>query len=51
MAAIEEDREPECSAYEARATIEMIAGVFASHLAGKPVTLPLKERGNPLQPR
>lgn len=49
LAAIEEDREPECNMYEARGTIEMIAAVFASHLAGKPVSIPLEDRRNPLQ--
>jgi predicted dehydrogenase len=49
IAAIEEDRQPECSMYEARATVEMIAAVFASHLAGKPLDLPLANRANPLQ--
>jgi predicted dehydrogenase len=46
--AIEEDRQPECSAYEARWTIEMISGVFASHMAGGPVKLPQSNRQNPL---
>lgn len=48
MAAIEEDRQPECNMYEGRTTVEMITAVFASHRAGCPVTLPLKERGNAL---
>jgi hypothetical protein len=48
MAAIEEDRQPECNMYEGRTTVEMITAVFASHRAGGPVTLPLKERGNAL---
>jgi predicted dehydrogenase len=48
LAAIEEDRLPECNVYEARWTVEMIAGVFASHVEGEPVALPLKNRGNPL---
>lgn len=49
IAAIEEDRQPECSVYEARWTVEMIAGVFASHmLDGRPVKLPLENRKNPL---
>lgn len=48
LEAIEEDRQPECNAYEARWTIEMIAGVFASHMAGGPVKLPLAKRENPL---
>jgi len=48
IAAIEEDRQPECNMYEARWTIEMIAGVFASHGQGGPVKLPLANRENPL---
>ena len=49
LAAIEEDRQPECNVYEARWTIEMIAGVFESHhQGGKPVKLPLENRENPL---
>jgi predicted dehydrogenase len=46
--AIEEDRQPECSLYEGRTTIEMIAGAFESARVGGPVPLPLKNRGNPL---
>ncbi len=49
LAAIEEDRQPECSVYEAQATVEMIAAVFASHLAGKPLDLPLADRAHPLR--
>ena len=48
LEAIEEDRQPECNVYEARWTVEMIAGVFESHRVGGPVTLPLKTRANPL---
>jgi predicted dehydrogenase len=48
LSAIEEDRQPECNAYEARWTVEMIAGVFAAHRAGGPVKLPLENRENPL---
>lgn len=49
LAAIEEDRQPECNIYEARWTVEMIAGVFESHrVGGGPVKLPLKTRANPL---
>lgn len=48
LAAIKEDRQPEASVYEARTTIEMIAGVFESARVGGPVTIPLKERRNPL---
>ena len=49
LAAIEvQDRDPECSVYEGRLTIEMISAVFESHRVGSPVTLPLKTRVNPL---
>ena len=48
IAAIEEDRQPECNVYEARWTVEMIAGVFESHRQGRPVRLPLDNRDNPL---
>ena len=48
IGAIEMDREPECSAYEGRQTIEMISAVFASHRQRAPVTMPLTTRSNPL---
>jgi hypothetical protein len=49
LAAIEvQDRDPECSVYEGRLTIEMISAVFESHRVGGPVTFPLKTRVNPL---
>jgi hypothetical protein len=46
--AITQDRQPECSMYEGRTTVEMITAVFTSHFAGQPVRLPLTERGSPL---
>jgi predicted dehydrogenase len=49
LAAIEvQDRDPECSVYEGRMTVEMISAVFESHRVGGPVTFPLKTRENPL---
>jgi predicted dehydrogenase len=48
MAAIEEDRQPEGSVYEARSATEMIVAVFESQRAGGRVKLPLKNRQNPL---
>ena len=48
IAAIEQDRQPECNIYEGRMTIEMIAAVFESHRQGKPVPIPLETRQNPL---
>lgn len=48
LAAIEEDRQPECNMYEARATVEMISSVFESHRRGQRVKMPLETRANPL---
>lgn len=48
MAAIVENRKPACSAEDGLWTIEMIQAVYASSLAGGPVTLPLKNRHHPL---
>jgi predicted dehydrogenase len=45
---VDESREPKCSVYDARWTVEMIAGVFESHRLGTPVPLPLADRKNPL---
>jgi predicted dehydrogenase len=46
--AIEEDRQPEASVYEARGTVEMIAAIFESQRTGCPAAMPLKNRQNPL---
>jgi predicted dehydrogenase len=46
--AIEHDRLPECNVLEGRMTVEMIAAVFASHLAGGRVEIPLRTRQSPL---
>jgi predicted dehydrogenase len=47
--AVQQGREPLCSASEARITLEMISAVFESHrLNGQRVTLPLKTRVNPM---
>ena len=48
IAAIRENRDTKCSAYDARATIEMIMAVFDSHRLGGPVKFPLANRQNPL---
>jgi predicted dehydrogenase len=48
LSAIEDDRQPESSVYEARGATEMIVSIFESHRVGGPVTLPLKNRQNPL---
>lgn len=46
--AAEHDGQPASSIYEARSALEMIVAVFESHRLGKPVTLPLGTRQNPL---
>lgn len=48
LQAIVENRQPECSIFEGRTTIEMIAAVFESQRVGKPVKMPLANRANPL---
>ncbi|MFG0262793.1 MAG: Gfo/Idh/MocA family protein [Novipirellula sp. JB048] len=49
LAAIREDRPPLCSDVDGRATLEMVHGVFASHVqGGKVVPLPLATRRHPL---
>ena len=48
LLAIADDRQPECSMYEGRTTIEMISAVFESQRIGGPVPMPLKNRENPL---
>lgn len=48
IGAIEQGREPKCSARDATAIVEMIAAVFESHRLGRPADLPLKTRANPL---
>lgn len=45
---IEEDRQPIANIYEARKSVEMIAGVFESHRLKRVVDLPLSNRKNPL---
>ena len=46
--AIEQDRQPKCSMYEARGAIEMVLAVFESHRIGGPVGMPLVTEMNPL---
>jgi predicted dehydrogenase len=46
--AIEEDRQPLGNAREALGATEMIVAVFESQRQGKPVSLPLESRENPL---
>jgi len=46
--AIEDDRDPISSVYEARGATEMIVAAFEAHRQGGPVKLPLENRENPL---
>jgi predicted dehydrogenase len=49
IAAIEQpERQPLANVYEARGGMEMIVAAFESQRVGRPVTLPLKNRANPL---
>jgi predicted dehydrogenase len=48
LRAIEEDRQPNCSVYDARAAIEMIVAAFESQRVGGPVRFPLETRTKPL---
>lgn len=49
MRAIEEDRPPIANLEDARMALEMVCGVYASHLAKTTVSLPLSERRHPLR--
>lgn len=48
--AVEEDREPLVSARDGRWALEMILGIYTSHLSGCRVAFPLKDRKHPLAP-
>lgn len=48
MCSIEEDRLPFSNVYTARTVVEMICGIYASHLAGSVMRFPLTDRKNPL---
>jgi predicted dehydrogenase len=48
IGAIEKDRQPNSSVYDARAATELIVSMFESHRIERPVQFPLKNRGNPL---
>lgn len=48
IGAIEENRQPLCSARDGLWTIEMVQAVYASSIAGRPVKLPLQNRRHPL---
>ncbi len=49
LSAAAADREPISSGRDGRWTLEMIQGVYASHLAGRRLPLPLLERRHPLE--
>jgi len=49
IAAIREDRAPKVSLQDGRAAHEMIQAVFAAHLRGGRVAMPLAERAHPLK--
>ena len=48
MAAVEEERQPLASGRDARWSLEMIHGVYVSHLERRSVALPLASRQHPL---
>jgi predicted dehydrogenase len=48
-AAIEQDRQPLCSVYDARGAVELIMAIFESHRTTAPVPLPLASVTNPLR--
>ncbi len=48
ISAIEGDRQPVSSVYDARSATELIVATFESHRVGGPVSLPLENRQNPL---
>lgn len=48
LEAVENGREPRCSAADGRATVEMILAAFESARVGSPVDLPLQVVGHPL---
>jgi len=49
LRAVETDTQPAASVYEARAALEMILAVYASHLSGCRVRFPLEDRRHPLE--
>jgi len=48
MRAIEENRQPVSNVYNARLALEMIYGIYASHLSRGVVSFPLTDRAHPL---
>ncbi|MBI2191236.1 MAG: Gfo/Idh/MocA family oxidoreductase [Planctomycetes bacterium] len=51
LQAAESGREPISSGKDARSALEMVLGVYASHLAGCRLRFPLEDRRHPLDPR
>lgn len=49
VAAIREGRQPLASIEVARDVVDQVCGIYTSHLAGRPIALPLKERRHPLR--
>jgi predicted dehydrogenase len=47
--AVQAGREPMCSAVDGRWTVEMVASVYQSHLTGRRVPLPLRDRTSGLE--
>jgi len=48
ICAIEQDRQPVSNTYNARLALEMIYGIYASHLCRCAVSFPLEDRAHPL---
>lgn len=48
LEAIQKNREPACSGYDAMKSLEMIMAVYHSAIAGKRINLPLTDRQHPL---
>ena len=49
MQSILENRQPITNIYDARAALEMIYGVYSSHIRKTPIEFPLKDRTHPLK--
>jgi predicted dehydrogenase len=49
LSAVEQNREPLCSAANAAWAVEMVMAVYHAALSGKQVPFPLKDRGHPLR--
>ncbi len=49
VSAIERGRDPATPIEDAAAVVDQVYGIYASHLAGRPLKLPLEERKHPLR--